>query len=148
MSKSICLYLHVHQPFRVKAYSIFDISKNHEYFNDDLQSSDLNNQKLIDKVAQKAYLPTNKILLELLQNIPDFKLSLSMSGVVIEQFEKWAPQVLDSFKELVQTGRVEIVAETYYHSLAFFYSMPEFEEQVTLHRQKVQDNIWSVAKNI
>lgn len=131
---SICLYLHVHQPYRIKHYRIFDVGKDHNYFNDQ-SDTDLNNQKIIHKVAQKSYLPTNKILKDLLVKYPDFKLSLSISGTVLEQFENFAPDVLKSFQDLVDTGKVELLADTYYHSLAFFYSKTEFEDQVRAHHQ-------------
>jgi alpha-amylase len=136
--KAIVLYLHVHQPYRIRHYTIFDAGHMHNYFDADYESNE-SNERVIKKVAEKSYLPTNRVLLEMLQKHPDFKLSLSITGTVIEQLEKWAPHVLDSFKALTATGRVEIVAETYYHSLAFFYSRAEFERQVEKHRQKVQE---------
>jgi len=137
MSKAIALYLHVHQPYRVRPYSIFDISKNHDYF-DSTYEDDTNNERIIHKVAEKSYLPTNKHLLALLQEHPEFRISMSITGTIIEQLERWAPHVLQSFVDLTDTGRVEIVAETFHHSLAFFYSREEFEAQVKMHREKVQ----------
>ena len=139
MSKAVCFYLHVHQPFRVKPYTIFRAGNDHMYFNDQTPDTDTNNEFIIRKVAEKSYLPTNEILLELLQENPEFKLSLSLTGTVIEQFEMWAPDALESFKRLTETGRVEILAETYHHSLAFFYSRKEFEMQVQMHKQKIQE---------
>ena len=138
MSKAIVLYLHVHQPYRVRYYSIFDAGVKHDYFDAAIESNQ-SNEAIIRKVAEKSYLPMNKVLMELLETHPEFKLSLSITGTIIEQFEKWAPDVLDTFKALVRTGRVEIVGETYYHSLAFFYSRSEFEKQVDMHKQKVMD---------
>ncbi len=138
MSRAIVLYLHVHQPFRVRSYSIFDAGVNHNYF-DAPSGSRENNADIVRKVAQKSYLPTNRCLQRMLDTHPDFKLSMSISGVALEQFEKFAPDVLDSFKQLVATGRVELVAETYHHSLAFFYNRDEFEIQVKMHRQKIQE---------
>ncbi len=138
MSKAIVLYLHVHQPYRVRHYTIFDVAKRSDYFNAPYDAPE-SNERVIKKVAQKSYLPTNKLLLELLQKHPDFKISLSITGTAIEQFEMWAPEVLESFKALTETGRVEIVGETYYHSLAFFYSRKEFERQVDMHRQKIEE---------
>ncbi len=135
--KSINLYMHVHQPFRMRRYTIFDASENHDYF-DAKPDDPANNENIIHKVATKSYLPTNKKLLELLNKHPEFKFSLSITGTVLEQFEKWAPAVLESFQELIRTGRVEIVAETYHHSLAFFYSLSEFEVQVNMHREKIE----------
>ena len=130
---SICPYFHVHQPLRVKRYRIFDVGNDHKYFND-TGESDLNNIKVLHKVAQKSYIPTNAVLKELLQEHSEFKFAFSFSGVVLDQLEEYLPEVLDSFKELVNSGRVEILADTYYHSLAFFYSPKEFKRQVRQHR--------------
>jgi len=138
VSKAIVLYLHVHQPYRVRHYTIFDAGVDHKYF-DAPYDDPTNNERIVHKVAEKSYLPTNKRLLEMLHKHPEFKLSLSITGTVLEQLEKWAPEALRSFQELTATGRVEIVAETYHHSLAFFYNREEFEHQVHMHREKVQE---------
>lgn len=139
MSKSIVLYLHAHQPWRVKPYSVFNAGHDHMYFNDETPNKDTNNRFIIDKVSEKSYLPTNAVLKDLLLQHPNFKISLSITGTLIEQLELWRPDVLQSFKEIVATGKVEIVAETYYHSLAFFYSRAEFVKQVAMHANKVRD---------
>lgn len=136
--KAIVLYLHVHQPFRIRHYTVFDSGINHDYFDANYDSPE-SNERILKKVAEKSYLPTNARLLQILRENPDFKLSLSITGTVLEQLEKWSPEALASFKELCATGRVEIVAETFHHSLAFFYSREEFEVQVAMHRQKVQE---------
>lgn len=138
MKKAIVLYLHVHQPFRVRHYTIFDAGVKHDYFNAP-DGHKTNNRDILNKVAFKSYIPTNQKLLELLHRHPEFKVSLSITGTAIEQFEQWAPEVLASFQALTATGRVEIVAETYHHSLAFFYSKQEFEIQVDMHKRKVQE---------
>jgi alpha-amylase len=135
---SVCPYFHVHQPYRVKQYRVFDIGNDTEYFNDSSET-DLNNRRIIEKVANKSYRPTNKILRELLDAHPEFRFALSFSGTALDQFEEYAPDVLDSFKKLVATGRVEILADTYHHSLAFFYSVPEFERQVKKHQNRIED---------
>jgi len=120
MSKhGIVLYLHVHQPLRVRQYSVFDTAVNHDYFDEPQYDTDRNNEQVFRKVADKSYRPMNALLEKLLASHPEFKLSLSITGTFIEQAEKWAPDVLDSFKRLVATGRVEIVAETYYHFTCF-----------------------------
>ena len=137
--RSIVLYLHVHQPWRIRKYSIFDTAHAHDYFDEPLTDTDRNNQKVLEKVADKSYRPMNALLLKLLQANPEFKVSLSITGTFIEQAELWAPDVLESFKALVKTGQVEIVAETYHHTLAFFYSRSEFERQVELHQQKIKE---------
>jgi len=137
--RGITLYLHVHQPWRIRKYSIFDTAEQHDYFNEKAEDTDRNNEKVFRKVADKSYKPMNALLEKLLKTHPEFKVSLSITGTFIEQAEKWGPDVLDSFRRLVATGQVEIVSETYYHSLAFFYSLPEFERQVRIHREKIRD---------
>ena len=139
MSKSVVLYLHAHQPLRVKPYSVFQAGADHQYFNDETPHVDTNNKFIIDKVAEKSYLPTNKVLKDLLLKHPEFKLSLSITGTLIDQLEMWRPDVLKSFQEVVATGKVEIVAETYHHSLAFFYSRAEFVKQVAMHANKIRE---------
>ncbi len=133
---SVCIYFQVHQPLRVKKYRVFDIGSDHNYFNESA-SNNLNNQKILEKVADKAYLPANEILLELLDRYKNFKFAFSFSGVFLEQLKKSSPKLLKSFQKLVKTGRVELLSETYYHSLSFFYSLPEFESQVELHKQVI-----------
>jgi alpha-amylase len=135
--RGIVLYLHVHQPWRVRDYSVFDTANDHNYFNTDQPS--LSNQAVMEKVAEKSYRPMNALLEKLLATHPEFKVSLSITGTFIEQAEKWVPDVIESFQRLVATGRVEIVGETYYHSLAFFYSRREFEKQVEFHKQKIEE---------
>lgn len=140
MSKrGITLYLHVHQPFRVREYTVFDTSLDHNYFIDPDPLSNRSNEKILKKVADKSYRPMNELLEKLLATHPEFKVSLSITGTFIDQIEAWAPDVLESFKRLVATGRVEIVSETYYHSLAFFYSKAEFERQVEAHKAKIRE---------
>ncbi|MFH1182250.1 MAG: glycoside hydrolase family 57 protein [Candidatus Woesearchaeota archaeon] len=129
---SVCFYFQVHQPYRLNPYSVFDVGKHSRYFNEGKNSS------ILSRVARKCYLPTNTIMLDLLDRHPEFKISYSFSGVALQQFEEYVPEVIDSFKELVKTGKVEILDETYSHSLAFFYSRNEFAEQVRLHRQKIR----------
>jgi len=138
MKKAIVLYLHVHQPYRVRHYTVFDTGAKHDYFDAPYDGQE-SNERILKKVAEKSYLPANARLLKLLAENPDFKLSLSITGTAIEQMERWAPEALKSFQELCSTGRVEIVAETYHHSLAFFYSRAEFEMQVNMHSRKIQE---------
>lgn len=135
--KAIVLYLHVHQPYRIRHYSIFDAGRDHHYFDAPYESQE-SNERILHKVALKSYLPTNEKLLGLLRAHPEFRVSMSITGTVLEQLEKWSPEALQSFKDLVATGQVEIVGETYHHSLAFFYSRSEFEMQVRMHREKVE----------
>src|SRR5690349_17052279 len=113
--KAIVLYLHVHQPYRIRHYTIFDAGTDHRYF-DAAHDDRANNERIVHKVAEKSYSPTNRKLLELLERHPEFRLSLSITGTVLEQLEAWSPATLKSFQDLVSTGRVEIVGETYHHS--------------------------------
>ncbi len=133
---AVCFYFQVHQPRRLKRYRIFDIGHDPLYFND-RSDSKLNNRKIVEKVANKSYLPTNLLMLELLEKYGDFKISFSLSGVFLEQLEEYSQETLDSFKRLAETGRVEFLSETYYHSLSFLYSREEFKRQVKLHADKL-----------
>ena len=137
-TQAICFYLHVHQPYRLRHYTIFDAGVHQDYFADTTPNALTNNRFIIDKVADKSYRPMNATLQHMLDTNPNFKFSLSISGTLLEQLQEWAPDVVESFKRLVASGRVEIVAETYHHSLAFFYSIKEFEAQVKLHKELVQ----------
>jgi alpha-amylase len=130
---AICFYFQVHQPFRIKPYRVFEIGKDENYFDDE------KNKEIMLKVANKCYLPMNKLLLDLIKKYNGkFKISFSISGVAIEQMEKYAPEVLNSFIELSKTGCVEFLSETYYHSLSFIYSKEEFKRQVELHRNLIK----------
>lgn len=135
--RAIVLYMHVHQPYRVGPYTIFDAGRRHDYFEAAAGSRE-NNADIVRKVAQKSYIPTNETLMRMIEANPQFKLSLSITGTALEQFEQYAPEVLASFQKLIATGRVEIVGETYHHSLAFFYDRDEFEAQVRMHRETVE----------
>jgi alpha-amylase len=134
---SVCLYFQVHQPRRVKKYRIFEIGRDHQYF--DSEEFGTSNAKILKKVAEKSYLPTNALLLDLIKKHPEFKVSFSISGTFLEQCEEYAPEIIESFKKLVDTGNVELLTETYYHSLSFLYSKEEFRKQVGLHRRKVRE---------
>lgn len=143
---SVCFYFQVHQPYRIKKYRIFDIGNDNEYFND-RSDCDLNNEKILLKVAGKSYLPTNKLLLKLLKQHPEFKITFSFSGVFLDQLEEFSPETLLSFQELVDTGQVEVLSETYYHSLSFLYSREEFKRQVKRHKRKIK-KIFNVTPEI
>lgn len=135
--KSVCIYLQIHQPYRVKRYGLFDIGRDHAYFDGD-DETDLNNRRVLRKVAEKSYLPTARLLARLLQQHPAFRFSVSFSGIALEQLERDAPEVIMLFQDMVQTGRLEILGETYYHSLAFFFSRTEFERQVRKHAELIE----------
>lgn len=126
--KTVCLYFQVHQPWRLKKYRFFNMGKDHNYLDD------LLNRSIMQKVARQCYLPMNALLLKLIkENKGQFRCSFSVTGTAIEQFRAYAPEVLDSFKALADTGCVEFLAETYSHSLAALSSKEDFAEQVKLH---------------
>ena len=128
---SVCIYFQVHQPFRLRRYSVFDTDRH--YFDDH------KNAEILRKVASKCYLPANKMLLETIkQHEGRFRLAFSLSGVILDQFEQYAPEVLETFQALAKTGCVEFLQETYFHSLAFLYSREEFRAQVEMHRAKIK----------
>jgi alpha-amylase len=130
----VCLYFQVHQPRRLRHYTVFDIHHVHAYEDDAV------NRQILDKIADKCYLPANAILADLIQRHPGrFNVAFSITGVLLDQLATCRPDVLDSFKQLADTGAVEFLNETYYHSLAFLYSPEEFRQQVLLHRQKIRD---------
>ena len=135
--RAICLYLHIHQPIRYREYSIFDVGNDHNYYDDDYYGRQ-SNERIFKKVASKSYYPMLRLLEENINKHPSFKFSLSITGTWLDQASKWAPDLIKQIHRLVETGRVEIVSETYYHSLAFFENLDEFERQVRLHTAKIE----------
>ena len=132
--KNICLYFQVHQPFRFRRYRFFDIGNDHYYYDD------YTNEGVLNKVAQKCYLPANNLMLKLLKKYEGkFKISFSISGAAIDQFKLYAPEVLESFQELAKTGNVEFLAETYSHSLVSLKDKDEFASQVKRHSDTIND---------
>lgn len=128
---SVCFYFQVHQPFRLRHYTVFDNSP--RYFDE------FKNASICRKVANKCYLPTNRLLLDIIRRFEGrFKISYSITGVVLEQFKKYCPEVMSTFDALAETGCVEFLGETYYHSLSFLYSPDEFIEQINKHTELVR----------
>ncbi len=132
--RTICFYFQVHQPYRLRTYRFFDIGEKHDYFDD------YNNGFIMRKVAEKNYLPMNALLLDLINEYGDaFKVSFSVSGTALDQFQQYAPEVLESFKKLAGTGNVEFLAETYSHSLSSLKSKEEFKKQVERQSAKIEE---------
>lgn len=133
MKKSICLYFQVHQPTRLRLYRFFDIGKDSHYYDD------FANRTILKRIATKCYLPMNQLLLDAVKkNKGKFKCAFSISGSALEQFSRYAPEVIDSFKALADTGYVEFLCETYNHSLASLASKQEFAHQVAKHKAAVE----------
>lgn len=134
---SICMYFEVHQPMRLNRFSVFNIgnnASNSNYFNNKL------NHEIFEKVAKKCYLPTNNLLLNLINEFDGkFRISFSLTGTFVEYCERFMPSVIDSFKQLFATGAVDMIEETYFHSLSGLYDdLDEFEEQIMMHRQMIK----------
>ena len=127
---SVVFYFELHQPFRLRRYSVFDSDP--FYFDNEA------NAGILRKVADKCYRPATAKLLDLVRRHDRrFRMTFSVSGTALRQLEEWAPDVLDTLRRLVDTGACELLDETSHHSLAFLFSRREFDEQVRLHREEV-----------
>ncbi len=134
MKQNICLYFQVHQPTRLRQYRFFDIGKDSHYYDD------FTDRTIMRRVAQKCYLPMNRILLDAINaHKGSFKVTFSITGTALDQFARYAPEVIDSFKALADTGCVEFLAETYYHSLSSLASEAEFRHQVLKHKAAIEE---------
>jgi len=130
--KSICIYFQIHQPFRLRRYRFFDIGNDHYYY-DDFQ-----NGEIFRKVAEMCYIPANKMLIDMLKKSDgQFKVAFSISGVALEQMEIYAPELIDSFRELIRLGGIEFLTETYAHSLSSLGNPNEFRSQIKMHSDKL-----------
>ena len=141
MDKSLCFYFQVHQPDRLRLYRFFDIGNDSQYFDE------FANKTILKRVAERCYLPMNSLMLELIDKYKgEFRIAYSISGVALEQFEKYAPEVLESFKKLAATKCVEFMAETYSHSLASLASEKEFKAQVKAHAAAIKKHFGVTPK--
>ncbi len=133
---SVCFYFEVHQPYRLKPYGALQVGRDHEYFDDAL------NAEVLRKVANKCYLPANESMERLIERTDGrFRVSYAITGVAIEQMKRFAPAALDSFVRLAKSGSVEVIAETYYHSLAALYDKDEYRAQIELEIELVQKEL-------
>ena len=132
--RALCLNFQVHQPYRLRTYRFFDIGKRHFYYDD------YNNRITMQRVAERCYLPMNQLMLNKIKELGNkMRFAISFSGIGIEQMEQYAPQALDSFKELVATGNVEVLAETYSHSVASLMNKDAFKKEVTEHKHLMKE---------
>ncbi len=131
--KNICFYFQIHQPVRLKRYRFFDIGQDHYYY-DDFQA-----EEQVRHLVDQSYLPANRTIADMIRSSNGkFKCAFSISGVALEQFEVYAPDLIDSFRKLAKTGSIEFLAEPYAHSLASIYDEDEFEMQVKMHAEKIK----------
>lgn len=131
--KAICFYFQIHQPFRLKRYRFFDIGNDHYYYDD------FTNDDIVTRIAQRSYIPAAESLLRMLEQHPNFRFALSITGVALEQCEQYVPEFIDLLKKLAATGRVEFLAETYAHSLSSLTDPEEFASQVKVHDDKIRE---------
>lgn len=136
----VCLYFQVHQPYRLRRYDYFDIGREHRYFDD------AGNATLLRRVAEKCYLPATAMLRRLLARHSGFRVAFSMSGCLLEQLRDFAPEALRAFRALADSGRVEFLAETSHHSLAWLASDGEFSDQVALHGRLIEEAFGAVPR--
>ena len=130
---AVCFYFQVHQPYRLRDYGVFDVGRRSNYFDAQLDEA------VMRKVAAKCYRPMNSLVEELVARTDGrFRASYSITGTALEQMERWAPDVIESFLRLAKTGAIEFLAETYHHSLSFVGARDEFDEQVELHSAKIE----------
>lgn len=130
---SVCFYFEVHQPYRLKPYGALQVGRDHDYFDEKL------NRAMLEKVANKCYLPANEAMLRLIERTDGkFRVSYSVTGAAIEQMKRYAPAAMDSFVRLARTGAVEFIAETYYHSLAALYDEEEYKQQIDLQLRLIE----------
>jgi alpha-amylase len=128
----IVLYLHMHQPWRLARFRYLDLGSGRSYFDRE------RNLGIFRGIAERCYRPTLDRLRRALETHDEFRLSLSITGTFVEQAKEAAPDVLDQIRAIVRTGRVSLLAETYYHSLAFLVPPPELSDEVRLHREMLQ----------
>ena len=141
MKKSVCLYFQVHQPTRLRLYRFFDIGKDSHYYDD------YTDRTILHRISQRCYLPMNQLRLDIIKRHgEDFKVTFSITGSALEQFDRYEPEVVRSFKELADTGQVEFLAETYYHSLASLANEGEFKHQVEKHVKAIEDHFGVTPK--
>lgn len=140
----LCWYFQLHQPYRLRDLSIFDLGSEPSYFGQVEQDA---NREVFQKVAQKSYVPMLSLLYRLTQTVPEFVFAISGSGVFLEQAAEFAPEVIAWLKKLTATGQMEWLSETYHHSLASLYSPAEFQRQVAAHAQKL-DELFQVRPTV
>jgi alpha-amylase len=129
----VVLYFQVHQPFRLRRYTFFDIGTSDAYFDD------AENERIVRRVAERCYLPMNALVARLIERHAGlFRVAYSVSGTALEQMERWVPEALESFQALARTGQAEFLGETSHHSLCALSDLVEFQDQVRAQAERVE----------
>ena len=132
--KNICFCFQLHAPYKMKRYRFFEIGQDHYYY-DDMQT-----EEHLDHIVNASYIPLCNTIKEMIRlSKGRFHCALSITGVVLEMFQQFAPEMIDLLKELAETGCVEFVATPYAYSLATVYSETEAAEQLKLQQQMVKE---------
>ncbi|MGC9112675.1 glycoside hydrolase family 57 protein [Acidilobus sp.] len=148
MTSRIALFFELHQPLRLKRLSFYSPSNLPTSFSDAIDAA--GNSEILSRVVSRTYLAATKILYEASQKVRDFKMTMSISGVLLEQLKKEHEEVIDLLRKLVDKGLLELAAQTYYHSLAWFVDKAEFEDQVKAQVELVRETFGvnpSIAEN-
>ena len=128
---SVCFYFQVHQPYRLRRYSVFD--------SDPFYFDNQANEAILRKVADKCYRPATAAILDLVRRHEGrFRVSYSITDTALQQMEAWAPDVIELFQRLAETGACEFLGETSHHSLSILYSKEEFDAQVAAHTTRIE----------
>jgi alpha-amylase len=131
--RNICFYFQIHLPYRLKRYRFIEIGQDHYYY-DDFQI-----EERIRAYVEQSLLPANRTIAEMIRSSNGkFRCAFTISGVTLDQLEHYAPEVIDSFKDLAKTGCIEFMAEPYAHSLSSVFDATEFERQLKLHADKIE----------
>jgi alpha-amylase len=136
----IVLYLHMHQPWRLARFRYLDLGSGRPYIDEH------RNLEIFRGIADRCYRPALGRLADALDEDAGFRLSLSVTGTFLEQAGMVAPDIIDLLRRLTATGRVALLSETYYHSLAFLLPPPELKEEVEMHRERIRREFGVVPK--
>jgi alpha-amylase len=143
----VSLCFEVHQPIRLKKGFFWNgsplkkvaLGRLMDFYFDEQE-----NHRIFDRISSKCYLPTNRIILDEIRRFENsekpFKVAYSFSGVFLDQCSRYSPDVLESFIKLIDTGKAEVMEQTYYHSLSSLYNdKQEFFDEVKMHKEQIWD---------
>ena len=132
--KNICFCFQLHAPYKMKRYRFFEIGQDHYYY-DDMQT-----EEHMEYLVNASYIPLCHTIKEMIRlSKGRFHCALSITGVALEMFQQFAPEMIDILKELAETGCVEFVATPYAYSLATVYSETEAAEQLNLQQAMIKE---------
>ncbi len=132
--KNICFCFQMHAPYRLKRYRFFDIGQDHYYY-DDMQT-----EEHIQWLVNTSYMPLCATLRDMIKlSKGKFHCAIAISGVTLEMFEQFTPEMIDILKELASTKCVEFLATPYSYSIASEYNEQEFKQQLALQSDLIKN---------